>query len=137
MRYVHIKNNKIEELESNRDIETITKLKRWEGTVIQTDESIEGLISSGEIETPENMKYDSDSMGFVYYTDLEKYENGIITKDEYTEIILVQRKSRYFSESDPLKIEAEYNSIIKDTDPDYTDWIAAVSQIKTDLPKPE
>lgn len=40
------------------------------------------------------------------------------------------RQSAYVAESDPLKIEAEYDAIVEGTDPDYAKWLSKVTEIK-------
>ena len=47
------------------------------------------------------------------------------------------RRRAYAVESDPIKNEADYDALVNDTAPDYTDWIAAVEAIKARYPLPE
>lgn len=53
------------------------------------------------------------------------------------EQITAQRLSAYRAESDPLKIEAEYDAQIAGSDPDYSAWLAKVAEIKERFPLPE
>ncbi|CAI8810968.1 Antitoxin [Pseudomonas chlororaphis] len=46
------------------------------------------------------------------------------------------RKLAYATESDPLKLEADYDAAVADTEPDYTAWVAAVEAIKQRIPLP-
>lgn len=47
-----------------------------------------------------------------------------------------QRLAAYRSESDPLKIEADYDAQVNGTPPDYTAWVAKVQEIKARYPLP-
>ena len=47
------------------------------------------------------------------------------------------RRRAYVTESDPLKNEADYDALINGTEPDYTEWLAAVAAIKDRYPLPE
>lgn len=44
------------------------------------------------------------------------------------------RSAAYRLESDPLKIEAEYDALITCTGPDYSLWVAKVAEIKNRYP---
>ncbi len=59
------------------------------------------------------------------------------TKSERLAVCLAQRRAAYAAESDPLKIEAEYDALIKGSEPDYTAWRAKVAEIKARIPKPK
>ena len=65
----------------------------------------------------------------------------IVNPDKVLEIkrqeILNARSSAYKTESDPLKIEAEFDAMKNGTAPDYSKWIAKVSEIKARYPFPE
>ena len=50
--------------------------------------------------------------------------------------IHIARLAAYRAESDPLKIEAEYDGLTADIAPDYTRWRAAVEAIKARYPLP-
>lgn len=52
------------------------------------------------------------------------------------EQVQAKRQAAYVAESDPLKNEAEYDAIITGAEPDYTDWLAKVAEIKARLPLP-
>lgn len=52
------------------------------------------------------------------------------------EQIQALRRAAYVAESDPLKIEAEHDSLVNGTAPDYTAWLAAVEAIKARYPLP-
>ena len=47
------------------------------------------------------------------------------------------RLSAYRSESDPLKIEAEYDAQLVGGAPDYSAWMARVAEIKERFPLPK
>ena len=47
------------------------------------------------------------------------------------------RRRAYIAESDPLRNEADYDALINGTEPDYTEWLAAVAAIKDRYPLPE
>lgn len=53
------------------------------------------------------------------------------------EQIYALRQQAYQQESDPLKIEAEYDAMLNNTEPDYTAWIMKVQEIKDRYPLPE
>ena len=59
-----------------------------------------------------------------------------IKKEKY-DTWLTNRQSAYKTESDPLKIEAEFDAFKNNTDPDYTEWINKVNEIKARFPFPE
>jgi hypothetical protein len=46
------------------------------------------------------------------------------------------RRRAYAAESDPLKNEADYDSLVNGAAPDYTAWMAAVEAIKARYPLP-
>lgn len=50
--------------------------------------------------------------------------------------ILKARKSAYASESDPIRLEADYDAMSQGFTPDYTKWFASVSAIKARFPLP-
>lgn len=50
--------------------------------------------------------------------------------------VIVARARAYRKESDPLKTEAEFDAIKAGTEPDYSDWIAKVEEIKGRYPLP-
>lgn len=47
------------------------------------------------------------------------------------------REQAYRAESDPLKIEAEYDAQIDGVEPDYSAWLAKVAEIKARYPLPD
>lgn len=53
------------------------------------------------------------------------------------EQVAANRRKVYAVESDPLKIEAEYDAIIAGVEPDYTAWLAKVDDIKNRHPMPD
>lgn len=50
---------------------------------------------------------------------------------------ILNRSNAYASESDPLKIEAEYDAMKNGTEADYTKWLEKVIEIKARYPFPE
>ncbi|WP_241236463.1 hypothetical protein, partial [Pseudomonas aeruginosa] len=46
------------------------------------------------------------------------------------------RRQAYRTESDPLRLEAEYDAIATGTEPDLEAWVAAVRSIKARYPLP-
>ena len=63
-----------------------------------------------------------------------------VNQDKVLEIkrqeVLNKRSAAYKTESDPLKIEAEYDAMKNGTTPDYSKWVAKVSEIKSRYPFP-
>lgn len=47
------------------------------------------------------------------------------------------RQAAYRAESDPLKVEADFDAYEYGVDPDYTDWASKVREIKERYPLPE
>lgn len=56
---------------------------------------------------------------------------------EQREAIRAQRLQAYRAESDPLRLEAEFDAITAGTKPDLAAWVAAVRAIKERYPLPE
>ncbi|ENY3801164.1 hypothetical protein V3478_28825 [Pseudomonas aeruginosa] len=56
---------------------------------------------------------------------------------EQREAIRAQRRQAYRAESDPLRLEAEFDAIAAGTEPDLAAWVAAVQAIKERYPLPE
>lgn len=54
--------------------------------------------------------------------------------DEEIAAAVSSRVGAYRAESDPLKMEAEYEAAITGSAPDYTLWIAKVKEIKARHP---
>ncbi|RWA28038.1 hypothetical protein DJ028_08605 [Pseudomonas veronii] len=46
------------------------------------------------------------------------------------------RRAAYLSESDPLRLEADYDALSQGLKPDYTAWLASVAAIKARYPLP-
>jgi hypothetical protein len=53
------------------------------------------------------------------------------------EQIIEARRIAYAAESDPVKNEAEYDAMVAGMEPDYSAWLAKVSEIKARYPLPE
>ena len=51
--------------------------------------------------------------------------------------VFLNRSQAYLKESDPLKVEAEYDAMKNGTEPDYTKWMEKVAEIKARYPFPE
>lgn len=51
--------------------------------------------------------------------------------------ILATRRAAYLSESDPLRLEADYDGLSEGNAPDYTAWLASVADIKKRFPLPK
>lgn len=49
---------------------------------------------------------------------------------------LLLRRSAYLSESDPLRLEADYDALSQGQEPDYSAWLASVAAIKARYPLP-
>ncbi len=49
---------------------------------------------------------------------------------------LASRRAAYLSESDPLRLEADYDALSQGLEPDYTAWLASVASIKARFPLP-
>ena len=52
------------------------------------------------------------------------------------ESVLASRRAAYLSESDPLRLEADYDALSRGLEPDYTAWLASVAAIKARFPLP-
>ena len=52
------------------------------------------------------------------------------------DVVLGSRRAAYLSESDPLRLEADYDALSQGHEPDYTTWLASVSAIKARFPLP-
>ncbi|RTY64295.1 hypothetical protein [Pseudomonas veronii] len=46
------------------------------------------------------------------------------------------RRAAYLSESDPLRLEADYDALSQGQEPDYAAWLASVAAIKARFPLP-
>jgi uncharacterized Zn finger protein len=80
-------------------------------------------LEAGDIEVPERPSQFHELDGTAWVENIESYNDSIRQ----------QRASRYRTESDPIKIEAEYDAMFADVEPDYTRWIEAVKKIKNEL----
>jgi len=58
------------------------------------------------------------------------------TAEEKRQAVLAQRSRAYRLESDPLRLEAEYDAVIAGTEPDYSAWLTKVAEIKVRYPLP-
>ena len=70
-----------------------------------------------------------DEHGFPVLTQAPVF---LLTEKE----VHVMRKSAYTLESDPLKIEVEYDALVSGTSPDYSKWLLKVAEIKEKFPLP-
>jgi len=52
------------------------------------------------------------------------------------ESILNSRRAAYLVESDPLRLEADYDALSQGREPDYTTWLTSVAAIKARYPLP-
>ncbi|MBJ2182847.1 hypothetical protein JC795_32255 [Pseudomonas veronii] len=52
------------------------------------------------------------------------------------DIVLASRRAAYLVESDPLRLEADYDALSQGLAPDYTAWLASVAAIKARYPLP-
>lgn len=52
------------------------------------------------------------------------------------EAALNARRTAYLAESDPLRLEADYDALSKGLEPDYSNWLASVAAIKARYPLP-
>lgn len=52
------------------------------------------------------------------------------------ESALASRRAAYLSESDPLRLEADYDALSQGLEPDYSAWLASVAAIKARFPLP-
>ncbi|MFL1415329.1 hypothetical protein ACI77M_03675 [Pseudomonas fildesensis] len=64
----------------------------------------------------------------------EQLRNG--KEREELEAVLASRRAAYLSESDPLRLEADYDALSRSLEPDYTAWLASVAAIKERFPLP-
>lgn len=70
------------------------------------------------------------------FGEIAAYVAPVLSLDEQTSKVQVQRLAAYRLESDPLKIEADYDAQISGAVPDYSAWIAKVHEIKARYPLP-
>jgi hypothetical protein len=80
-------------------------------------------IELGDMEVPERPSQFHEWDGTAWGENVEMYNDNIRQ----------QRASRYKTESDPMKIEAEYDAMVADAEPDYKKWVEVVQQIKSEL----
>lgn len=52
------------------------------------------------------------------------------------ESALASRRAAYLSQSDPLRLEADYDALSQGLEPDYSAWLASVAAIKARFPLP-
>lgn len=86
----------------------------------------------------ERAKFDGDKWVLVAIPPImeEEAEAEPPTQAEQIEMLRAIRRDAYRSESDPLKIEAEYDAVTSGTEPNYTAWLAKVAEIKSRYPLP-
>ncbi|MBD8090992.1 hypothetical protein IFT48_13400 [Pseudomonas fluorescens] len=60
----------------------------------------------------------------------------IEAKQAELDSLLKARKAAYVSESDPLRLEADYDAMSHGLEPDYAKWFASVAAIKARFPLP-
>lgn len=65
---------------------------------------------------------------------LEKRQEG--EQRAALEAAIASRRAAYLSESDPLRLEADYDALSQGLEPDYTGWLASVASIKARFPLP-
>ena len=58
-------------------------------------------------------------------------------KNAQLEAALNARRTAYLAESDPLRLEADYDALSQGLEPDYSAWLASVAAIKARYPLPE
>jgi hypothetical protein len=97
------------------------------------------------------MQHYKDNKGNVHFLDDNKFahllpEGSVPITDKEAEALRPQppepdyralRAQAYRNESDPLRNEADFDSLISGTEPDYSAWIAKVQEIKLRYPKPD
>ena len=64
-------------------------------------------------------------------TEKEKYDAGLISKEEYNAFIDKQREAAYRQEADPLGMQVLRGEL------DKTEWLAKIAEIKQRYPKEE
>lgn len=69
--------------------------------------------------------------------DLSKLITAEMKAEQAVSDVVSNRLAAYRAESDPLKVEAEYDAMLNGTEPDYTLWMAKVEEIKLRFPFPE
>jgi hypothetical protein len=52
------------------------------------------------------------------------------------ESVMASRRAAYLAESDPLRLEADYDALSQGLEPDYSAWLASVAAIKARYPLP-
>lgn len=87
---------------------------------------------------------DTDELGRNLYAeaisgqhgDIAPYVAPVIPLDERIALVQSQRLAAYRAESDQLKLQADFDALQAGTQPDYSQWIAAVEAIKQRYPLP-
>ncbi|MDT4869650.1 hypothetical protein FQZ97_1046910 [compost metagenome] len=109
-----------------------------------------GLLDDGTHEIPPHAtaltdeQYEQIKQGLAAGKQLQASNDGAPlladprqpTPAERAEMVRLARLAAYRLESDPLKIEAEYEAIKAGTEPDYSAWLAKVDEIKAQHPLP-
>lgn len=93
--------------------------------VEMTEELYQAVIAS-----PPPGKVREHRDGLPYLVDAEPVAPSL-------EQVQALRSAAYRAESDPIKIEAEYDAMEAGTEPDYTAWRAKVAEIKERYPLPD
>ena len=70
------------------------------------------------------------------YGDIAPYVAPVIPLDERIAQVQALRLAAYRAESDQLKLQADFDALQAGTQPDYSQWIAAVEAIKQRYPLP-
>ncbi|WP_339518994.1 hypothetical protein [Pseudomonas proteolytica] len=52
------------------------------------------------------------------------------------DVAIASRRAAYMTESDPLRLEADYDALSQGQEPDYTAWLESVAAIKERFPLP-
>lgn len=68
--------------------------------------------------------------------EIAAYVAPVLNLAERTAAAQAKRLAAYRTESDQLKIAAEYDALIASTSPDYSAWQAKVAEIKARYPLP-
>lgn len=102
-----------------------------ERTVYSTDTGEPRIIR--ELEVPDGYTPEAPEHGQVW----DGQAWVILEPEPLTlEQVHALRRAAYAAESDPIKNEADYDSMVSGTAPDYTAWMAAVEAIKARYPLP-
>lgn len=86
---------------------------------------------------------DTEAFGREIHKELSEGRHGTVPEqpaedaiDQALKFAIILRQEAYRRESDPLRLEAEYDALISGSPPDFNEWAASVAAIKARYPLP-